>query len=308
MLNTTKVVTPQKPAPHHPVAPAVPTQPGSRPRHRGFTLLELLVVVAVIGILAGLLLPALARSRQRAQGIACVGQVRQLALALQLYATDHAETLPHNFGSAETLQTIAAGRYANWVNNVLNWELDPENTNTFLLRAGGLGPYLQGAAGVFRCPADTVVSQLQRRAGWHARTRSYSLNAMLGHPGEFLNGGQGNTNNPGYVQFFKAAQVPEPARIFTFLEEHPDSLNDGYFLNRIYYPEWVDLPASYHAGTANLAFMDGHVETRRWLEASTLRPARPDAAELPYDLAPNERRDFHWLAWHMSVQQPRAGY
>lgn len=55
---------------------------------RGFTVAELLVVVAILGLLAGLLLPALASAKERARRIGCVSNLRQLGIALQMYAHD----------------------------------------------------------------------------------------------------------------------------------------------------------------------------------------------------------------------------
>ena len=55
----------------------------------GFTLVELLVVIAVIAILAGLLLPVLSKSRAHGQGAQCVNNLKQLATAIQMYADEH---------------------------------------------------------------------------------------------------------------------------------------------------------------------------------------------------------------------------
>jgi prepilin-type processing-associated H-X9-DG protein/prepilin-type N-terminal cleavage/methylation domain-containing protein len=269
-----------------------------------FTLVELLVVIGVIAILAGLLLPALHGARGRTQGVACLNNQRQLALAWLLYADEHEDALPYNLGAAETAQTVAAGEYRNWVNNVMSWELDAENTNAAQTVRGGLGPYVSGVASVYRCPVDFVLSDLQRQAGWEARTRSVSMNAMMGDAGTFTTRGT-NVNNPYYRQFFRLGEVPDPARLFVFIEEHPDSINDGYFINRPNWygnPEWLDLPASYHNGGANLTFADGHAEYHHWDHPSTKPPARPDAAPLPFVVPAAAISDYVWLMQRMSVR------
>ncbi len=287
-------------------------QPSSnnRPRRRAhgrrsfaaFTLLELLVTIAIIAVVAGLLLPGLAGAKSRAQLLDCQNSHRQLGLAWILYAGDHRDTLPYNFGAAETRATVARGEYLNWVNNVLDWELRPENTNASLNAIGGLGPYTGGEVRLYRCPRDWTVSDLQREAGWRHRVRSRSMNALVGDAGEFTASGD-NVNVPQYTQFFRLAEIPEPSRIFVFLDEHPDSINDGYFLNRPALREWNDLPGSYHDGATALAFADGHVESRRWEEPGTCPPARPDTAALPRALQEGEGRDFYWLLRRMSVRE-----
>lgn len=60
----------------------------------GFTLVELLVVVAIIAILAGLLLPAVSRAKTNARSITCVNNLRQVNLSIRLYCEDYADDLP----------------------------------------------------------------------------------------------------------------------------------------------------------------------------------------------------------------------
>jgi prepilin-type N-terminal cleavage/methylation domain-containing protein/prepilin-type processing-associated H-X9-DG protein len=268
----------------------------------GFTLVELLVVIAIIVILAGLLLPALGSAKVKAKSISCLNNERQLALACQVYADEANDRFPYNLGVAEIRQTVAQNSFINWSSTIMDWEVQnpgntgtSDNTNVTLLTKGGIGPYTGKAPGIYRCPSDNVLSDLQARAGWERRVRSISMNAMVGDAGVFSLGGA-NTNNPDYKQFFKVSQVPKPAQIFVFIEEHPDSINDGYFLNKPDSLSWFDLPASYHNGGVNLSFTDGHSEQHHWQFASTKKPARPDGAHpLPFAMPAAERGDFLWL-------------
>jgi prepilin-type N-terminal cleavage/methylation domain-containing protein/prepilin-type processing-associated H-X9-DG protein len=276
-------------------------QAGAIRERSGFTLIELLVVIALISILAAMLLPALQSARGRATGMQSINNTRQLLLAWVFYADDHNGRLAYNLGGPAGDRSPAKKSNANWVNNILTWELDSDNTNTLSLTDASLGSYASQAAQLYRCPNDRTLSGLQRQAGWSHRVRSYSMNAMVGDAGELSVGGD-SKNNPGYVQFLRITDIPQPADIFVFVEEHPDSINDGYFLNRFYKNHWIDLPASDHNGSAPFAFADGHAQLHHWVESTTQQPARPDTLDFPIALAATQTDDLNWVLNHMTIK------
>jgi len=280
------------------------------PGVHGFTLIELLVVIAVIAILASLLLPVLNKAKAKAQGVFCLNNTRQLCLAWGLYADDHSSRLPYNLGGSTGARRIAPRTQLNWVNNSLDWSANnPDNTNAATITEASLADYTCKSLGIYKCPSDNILSPDQMKAGWSGgRLRSYSMNAMVGDAGDVSRSGV-NQNNPDYIQFFSASQMPEPARIFVFLDKHPDSINYGYFLNQADYSNpngdtwWIDLPASYHNGAASFSFADGHAETHRWLFARTKPPPIPNTVRLPMYVPAKERADFDWVISRMSVDK-----
>lgn len=304
-------------------SPSAVRSKATRLGRTGFTLIELLVVIAIIAILAAILLPALSKAQERARAISCLNNTRQLTLAWLVYADDHNGTLPYNIGMTES----GIRTNLNWVNNFMTWNVgglhDSDNTNTATITAASLGAYVSGVTRIYRCPSDHALSARQQEAGWTARIRSYSMNAMVGNAGAFSTNGV-NVNNPGYTQFFKLAQIPQPSEIFVFLDEHPDSIGDGYFLNKapLSYvsfaygghsyanAQWLDLPASYHNNSAAFSYADGHATLHHWQKPTTIRPPAPFAANLPIALAanpPDATGDFNWMMSHMSIdREPHA--
>ena len=94
---------------------------------------------------------------------------------------------------------------------------------------------------------------------------------------------------------------PGPTGTWVLLDEHPDSINDGYFVNQAYSWKWLDLPASYHNGGTTFAYADGHSDIHRWIYPRTKPPSVARSVILPID-TPKHDEDFDWITERMSVE------
>ena len=123
-------------------------------KHRnssGFTLIELLVVIAIIGVLAGLLLPALQKARENARKVQCLSNLKQIGLAMLIYADDHDEWLPPYFDPAN-------GSNATWEDMLRPYVQDD---GTFYS-----GWVLEKGYSLFYCPTRYNMGFDNSTSGW----------------------------------------------------------------------------------------------------------------------------------------------
>jgi len=269
-----------------------------KPR-QAFTLIELLVVIAIIAILAAMLLPALSKAKQKAQGIKCMSNGKQLTLAWIMYNGDN----NGNFCPNPVLNTA---NNPDWVLGLENpGVITPDNTDLTVLQNGLLWPYTK-SQGVYKCPAD-----INSVAGLGPMLRSYSMNG-------FITGGSANAAilvaaEASYLQiagtwkmYNKESDIitPKPTDLFVFVDEHPDSINDGCIVINPSTPtRWQDdLPASYHNGACGISFADGHSEIHKWLESTTKVPVtmKHNAAGWP-GISPVDR-DISYMNQHNTAR------
>lgn len=295
--------------------PLSPTPAFGKP---GFTLLELLVVIVIISTLAALLLPMMGAAKTRAQTVGCLNNSRQLTLAWHLYSTDYNDAVANNFGVSPTVEVIQNRRLENWINNVMTWGAsggieDASNTNVAWVTGGVLGRYTAGGVGVYKCPADTALSPAQMRAGFRQRNRSISMNSVFGLYTSLAQASDPtaaglNWGLPQYRQYLKQTQVPRPAKTWLFVDEHPDTINDGNFVSKPGVDFWQDIPASYHNGACGFSFSDGHSEIRNWRSGTSKYKGVLFAYDRPrMSFDKPGRADFAWYLERTGYVDAKTG-
>lgn len=230
--------------------------------HAAFTLVELLVVIGIIAVLAGIAIPAINRGLDSSKAAGCANNLRQLGVGVQQFAAENNGYLLKgwfnqgpNYGSGanDTSWGYTAGEWAGWDRVLLDY-----------LEQGTPGPngkrvYTEKSASLCRCPADktkgNVFSNYQIGVG--AIPNSYRFNASMQELGQ--------------ERAIKLITLPSQSKLIliadgVFKNYHHVRLNDANEPGKISRANSNNIAATRHSGAANYLFADGHVERLKWEE------------------------------------------
>ncbi len=245
-------------------------------RSRAFTLIELLVVIAIIAILAAMLFPALSTARESARQTACASNMRQIGMALRLYAMDNDESEVPAFtvGRPDSSYSLAQP-WIGYDNQTSDYD-DNSFTGNMLLPAthpihpGGIDPYLKSAA-IKHCP--DVPNGWQMALALNIFSPIGSSLYYSDHPGV-----EGNEFSP----FYKSSVVDPASGRYCAIAPKDAEIDDpsstlalwehGYYVpacNFLQEPDWETSPPQgkysehfhlLHRSGSTTLWMDGHVK------------------------------------------------
>jgi prepilin-type N-terminal cleavage/methylation domain-containing protein/prepilin-type processing-associated H-X9-DG protein len=236
-------------------------------KRTGFTLIELLVVIAIIAILAAILFPVFAQAREKARGITCVSNMKNIGTGAMMYVQDYDETYmmaEYGGGGTGVQQHVWSDLIYPYIKNGGRYAL-----------AGG-GSISWGDGGVFTCPSQPDRTQNQNYgvhsslcpSNWNGGTNKMASIAVVDQPAQkILIAEKGKNDTSWGYPYFLSLEWDWTTTGPCNSDARPCNDNalkyDCDFTNSNGGGSWLGcslFPRSRHSNTANVAFADGHVK------------------------------------------------
>ncbi|MDB6065818.1 MAG: hypothetical protein JWR26_2026 [Pedosphaera sp.] len=289
-----------------------------------FTLVELMVVIAVIAILAALLLPVLSRAKQKSQGVYCLNNGKQMMQAMVMYTSDNNDFFPPNPPDGNTMPGYnwCSGSAGKGQMDEFNPDLLKDPNRSLLAR------YIAGVTSVFHCPGDKRTGKYQGTdpkllGKFVPAARTFSMSQAVGtidplydatngrdrsgraHSGAptlpvngpWLNNNEDHRHDSPWRTYYKMSSIgaPGPSMLWVLVDEGVNGLNDAAFAFGMERPIWYDVPGTYHNGGCGFAFADGHSESHVWVSKAEKTGHRFHITD------PGDRADWAWMRQRTSA-------
>lgn len=250
------------------------------------------MVIAILGILSALLLPAFSKGKQKAEGVLCLNAGKQMMLAMTLYTGDNDDYFPPNPDDGNTVpgHNWCSGNAAIGARYEFNPDILKDPSRSLLIE------YIARDVSLFHCPGDKRVGLYQGSdPALKGRTipaaRTFSMNQAVGtmcpgfdatgpdennaiHAGAprlsvngpWLNNKLNHRRDSPWRTYgkFSALTAPGPSMLWVLMDEDVSHINDAAFAFGMERAVWYDVPGTYHNLGAGFAFADGHSEAHKW--------------------------------------------